>query len=299
MKDLGTLSYFLGLKVTSSYDEYYLFQAIYAYDLLSKANIIDNKTVPLPWNTMQSSHPWMVNLYLILLTIISWLVVWFISLLLVQIFHMPWVWLVSSWMPFILSTMLPFYWFSDMSKAHYIMVYTTPLGLLSRFMLIQRQIGQVIWLIDALSQVFVSCWILLLSRGVARSKMLFPIPVLRLSIMPLSTPHASLSGFTGFWLIWMLYSPLSLLFIVTIVVLSTLLIMMSSMNAPSTWRSTATSLANISRKAISSCSSSPLLTSLLISSPRVIRLVVFEILYPKSSWLPPYHLEFEGGDVSV
>ena len=48
MKDLGTLSCFLGLKVTSSSDGYYLFQAKYAFDLLSKANITDNKTVSIP-----------------------------------------------------------------------------------------------------------------------------------------------------------------------------------------------------------------------------------------------------------
>ena len=48
MKDLGTLSYFLGLEVTSSSDGYYLSQAKYAYELLSKAGITDNKTVSTP-----------------------------------------------------------------------------------------------------------------------------------------------------------------------------------------------------------------------------------------------------------
>ena len=46
---------------------------------------------PLPWNTMPSSHPWMMNLYQMLLVIVSWLEVWSISLSLVQIFHMSWV----------------------------------------------------------------------------------------------------------------------------------------------------------------------------------------------------------------
>ena len=208
---------------------------------------------------------------------------------------MPQVWLVSSWMPLVLSTMLLFFGFSDMSKTHFIMVSITPLDLLSNFMLIQMRTRQVIRLIDALSQVSVSRQVLLLSHGVARSRMWFRVPVLRLSIVPLPTPLASLSGFARSWLTWMLHSLLSLLFIVTIVVLFTLLIMMSSVNAPSTLRSTVTSLANISRKKISSCSPSPLLTSLLISSPRLTCLVVFEILYPNSSWLPPCHLEFEGG----
>ena len=48
MKDLGTLSYFLGLEVTSSFDGYYLSQAKYASDLLSKAGIINNKTISTP-----------------------------------------------------------------------------------------------------------------------------------------------------------------------------------------------------------------------------------------------------------
>ena len=207
---------------------------------------------------------------------------------------MPWVWLVSSWMHLILSTMLLFFGFFDMSKAHFIMVCITHLDLLSSFMLIQMLTGQVIRLIDALSQVSISCQVFLLSRGAARSRKWFLVPILRLSIVPLPTPLASLFGFAGFWLTWMLHSPLPLLFIVTIIVLSTLLIMMSSMNAPSILRSIATSLASISREEILSYSPSPLLTSLLISLPRLTRLVVFEILYPNSSWLPPYHLEFEG-----
>jgi hypothetical protein len=45
MKDLGTLSYFLGLEVTSSSDGYYLSQAKYASDLLSKAGLTESKTV--------------------------------------------------------------------------------------------------------------------------------------------------------------------------------------------------------------------------------------------------------------
>ena len=130
-------------------------------------------------------------------------------------------------MPLVLSTMLPFFEFSDMSKAHFIMVSTTHLSLLSSFMLIQMRTGQVIQLINALSQVSVFCWVLLLSRGVARRKMWFPVLVLRLSIVPLPTPPANMSGFVSSWLTWMLHSPLPLLSIVTIIVLSTLLIMMS------------------------------------------------------------------------
>ena len=48
MKDLGTLSYFLGLEGTLSSNGYYLSQAKYVFDLLSKAGITDNKIVSTP-----------------------------------------------------------------------------------------------------------------------------------------------------------------------------------------------------------------------------------------------------------
>jgi hypothetical protein len=48
MKDLGTLSYFLGLEVTSSSDGYYHSQAKYVSDLLSKVSLTNSKTVSTP-----------------------------------------------------------------------------------------------------------------------------------------------------------------------------------------------------------------------------------------------------------
>ncbi|XP_057720187.1 uncharacterized mitochondrial protein AtMg00810-like [Arachis stenosperma] len=44
MKDLGSLSYFLGLEVISTDDDIYLSQAKYASDLLTRAGITDNRT---------------------------------------------------------------------------------------------------------------------------------------------------------------------------------------------------------------------------------------------------------------
>ena len=208
MQDLDTLNYFLGLEVTSSSNGYYLSQAKYVFDLLSKAGITGNKTISTPLEYNAKLTPLDSNLYQMLLVIISWLVVWFISLSLAQIFHMPWVWLVSSWTPLILSTMMLFFRFSITSRAHFIMVFTTLLNLLSSSMLIQMWIRQVIRLINAPSQVFVSYWVLLLSHGVVRSRTWFPIPVPRLSIVLLLTPPMSLSGFNGSWLTWMLDNPL-------------------------------------------------------------------------------------------
>ena len=45
MKDFGHLSYFLGLKITHSTDGIYITQAKYASDLLSRAGLVDIKTV--------------------------------------------------------------------------------------------------------------------------------------------------------------------------------------------------------------------------------------------------------------
>ena len=48
MKDLGNLSYFLGLEVSSDESGYYLSQAKYATDLISRAGITDTKTASTP-----------------------------------------------------------------------------------------------------------------------------------------------------------------------------------------------------------------------------------------------------------
>jgi hypothetical protein len=48
MKDLSTFNYFLGLEVTSFSVGYYLSQAKYASNLLSKAGLTDSKTVSTP-----------------------------------------------------------------------------------------------------------------------------------------------------------------------------------------------------------------------------------------------------------
>jgi hypothetical protein len=48
MKDLGHLSYFLGLEITSFDDGFYLTQAKYTSDLLSRAGLTDQKIVDTP-----------------------------------------------------------------------------------------------------------------------------------------------------------------------------------------------------------------------------------------------------------
>ena len=48
MKNLGHLSYFLGLEITHSTDGLYITQAKYASNLLFRAGLIDSKTVDTP-----------------------------------------------------------------------------------------------------------------------------------------------------------------------------------------------------------------------------------------------------------
>ena len=48
MKDLGHLSYFLGLEITHSTEGLYITQAKYASDLLARVGLTDNKTVDTP-----------------------------------------------------------------------------------------------------------------------------------------------------------------------------------------------------------------------------------------------------------
>ena len=48
MKDLGHLSYFLGLEITHSTDGLYITQAKYASDLLSRTELTDSKTIDTP-----------------------------------------------------------------------------------------------------------------------------------------------------------------------------------------------------------------------------------------------------------
>ena len=45
MKDLRHLSYFLSLEITHSTDGIYISQAKYAFELLSRAGLIDSKTI--------------------------------------------------------------------------------------------------------------------------------------------------------------------------------------------------------------------------------------------------------------
>ena len=68
MKDLGPLNYFLGLEISSSADGYYLTQAKYNSDLISRVNITDSKIVDTPIDVTVASILMIANHYLMLLS---------------------------------------------------------------------------------------------------------------------------------------------------------------------------------------------------------------------------------------
>ena len=68
MKDLDPLNYFLGLVVSSSIDGYYLTQANYTSDLISRASITDSKIVDTPIEYNCRLNLMMENHYLMLLS---------------------------------------------------------------------------------------------------------------------------------------------------------------------------------------------------------------------------------------
>ena len=70
MKDLGHLSYFLSLEITSSDDGFYLTQAKYTSDLLSQVGLTDHKIVDTPIELNARLTPYYC---LILLFIGNWL----------------------------------------------------------------------------------------------------------------------------------------------------------------------------------------------------------------------------------
>lgn len=51
MKDLGSISYFLGLEISSDFDGYYLSQAKYTSNLLARVGLTDSKTTSTPLET--------------------------------------------------------------------------------------------------------------------------------------------------------------------------------------------------------------------------------------------------------
>ena len=58
VKDLGPLSYFLGLEVSSSFNGYFLTQVKYTSDLISRAGITNSKIVdtPIEYNNRLNTH---------------------------------------------------------------------------------------------------------------------------------------------------------------------------------------------------------------------------------------------------
>ncbi|XP_065623273.1 uncharacterized mitochondrial protein AtMg00810-like [Quercus suber] len=158
MKDLGTLSYFLGLEVTSSSDGYYLSQAKYVSDLLSKAGITNNKTIstPLEYNvklTPLDGEP--ISDATRYRQLVGSLIYFTVTRL--DISHA--VGMVSKFMdgPRFVHYAAVLRILRYVKGTFYHGLHYSSWSSLELYA-IQMRTGQVIRLIDALSQVFVSCW---------------------------------------------------------------------------------------------------------------------------------------------
>ena len=120
MKDLGTFSYFLRLKVTSSSSGYYLSPAKCASAIFSKVGLIKNKTISTPLEFNDKLMP-LDGLPILNATRYLQLVG---NLIYLTFTHSD------------ISHAL-----SIFSKFMDVMVFTTPLGLFLSYMFIQMQIG--------------------------------------------------------------------------------------------------------------------------------------------------------------
>uniref|UniRef100_A0A2N9FMK4 Reverse transcriptase Ty1/copia-type domain-containing protein n=1 Tax=Fagus sylvatica TaxID=28930 RepID=A0A2N9FMK4_FAGSY len=201
MKDLGTLSYFLGLEVTSSSDGYYLSQAKYASDLLSKAGLTDSKTVSTPLelnvklNTTDGEPLSDATLYRQLVGSLIYLTVTRPDL--AYAVH-----LVSQFMSAPRST----HYAAVLRILRYIketLFHGLPLSCAPMLM----QTGLEISLVVALPQVTASYWVPLLSLGVERNSLLLLVPILKLSTVLSPMPPQNSSSFVGPWLTWVLPRP--------------------------------------------------------------------------------------------
>lgn len=230
MKDLGTLSYFLGLEILSTSDGHYVSQAKYAFNLLSRARITDIKiaTAPLepnvkltPTDGTPLTH---ASLYRQLVSSLVYL-----TITRPDIAHV--VHIVSQFM--------------TAPKALCFMVYTFKLIPCYNYMLIRMPIGPAILLIVTPPLAFASSWVIHSSLGEVRNKRSLLDPVLKLNTVLLLMLHRNFSGYNGYLEIWASHTPDQLLSVVITEVPYRSPITAFFMNAPNISRLIATSFINV------------------------------------------------------
>jgi hypothetical protein len=136
--------------------------------------------------------------------------------------------------------------------------------------------------------------VILSSLGVVRNNLLLPAPVLKLSIMLLLTPPLSSISVGSYRILVQLRHQVLLNFVIVRVWLR-LRTMMNFTSALNTLRSTIILCIIISCRELCTFVLLLMLISWLMCSPKHIHLNVSVILFPNSSWLQHYHLEFAGG----
>lgn len=245
MKDLGTLSYFLGLEILSTSDGHYVSQAKYASDLLSRAGITDSKiaTTPLEPNvklTPTDGTPLLMPPFY--RQLVDSLV--YLTVTRPDIAHA--VHIVGQFMTAPRST----HYAAILRLLRYIkgtmfMVYTFQLIPCCNYMLIRMPIGPAILLIIAPPLAFASSWVIHSSLGEVRNKRSLLDPVLMLNIVLLLMLHRNFSGYDVYLEIWASHTPDQLLSVVITEVPYRSPITAFFMNAPNISRLIATSFVNI------------------------------------------------------
>ena len=230
MKDLGPLNYFLGLEVSSSADGYYLTQAKYTSNLISRASITDSKIVdtPIEYNCYLNSHDGKslsdATLYRQLVR----------SLIYLTVTRPDISYAVHVISQFMAAPRSPHY--ADVLRILRYLKGTIFDGLhfSSHSSLILQAYSDADWagvptVVDLLQDT-VFFLVILLSLGEARNKLSLLVPALKQNIEHWQLLQLNLFGYVGYYRILVLTVPLQLNFTVIIEVLFKLLIMMSSMN---------------------------------------------------------------------
>ena len=281
MKDLGHLSYFLSLKVSFDSIGYYLSQAKYVSDLLSRASLTDTKVVSIPlemnarFTSLDGTPLSDATLYRQLVGSLVYLIVTRPDI--AHVVHLASQFLsaphsthyagVIHILRYIKGTMFHGLHFS----AH------STLDLCAY--------SDADWAGDPTDRHSTTgfCFFLEDSLALRQSTVLWVILLLNFLL------------FTGCRKIWVLHILHRLSYIVTAVVLFRLCIMMFSMSAPSILRLIVILGVIICLHASRIFFKLALLIRLLTSLRRLFLLVIFMILFPNSRWLLSDHLEFEGG----
>jgi hypothetical protein len=295
MKDFGTLSYFLGLEISSSSDGFYLAQAKYISDLLFWANLTNCKTVDTPTElnvclNLQDGEPLCdPTLYRHLVG----------SLVYLTVARPDISYVVHQVSQFMAAPRSP-HFSAVLRILHYLKgKLFHRLHFSSQSPLELHAYTDADWAGDPTKRRSTTSYCFLLGTslflGAVRNSLLLLAPALRQNIVLQLTPSQSSFGYDGFYKIWMSLFLQLLLSTVTIKVLFRLPIMMFFMNGSTILRLIVTFSVIIFFMALYNFILSRLMINSRTSSQSLILQGDFTILCPTSRWSLALHIEFKRG----